>query len=82
MNKYIVTIYVPLLNEKFDVLIPNSKRVIDIIYHSSKIISSLFEGEFEIKNYNLINRDNGNIYDLSLLINETDIKNGSELILI
>ena len=82
MNKYIVIIYVPILNENFDVLIPNNKRVIDIIYHSSKIINSLFDGEFGVKNYNLINRDNGNIYDLSLLISETDIKNGSELILI
>jgi len=82
MNKYLVTIHVPVLNKKFDCLIPNSKRVVDIIYHASKIINSLYDGEFDIKKYCLVNRDTGYIYDMLSLISETDIKNGMELILI
>lgn len=82
MNKYLVTVYVPLIEEKFDVLIPNSKRVIDIIYYSSKIINDLFDGEFPIKNYNLINRNDGKVYDKNIIISDTDIKNGTELIIL
>lgn len=82
MNKYLVTIYTPLISEKFDVLIPNSKRVIDIIYYSTKIINNLLDGEFPIKNYDLIDRNNGKIYDKDTLISDTDIRNGSELIIL
>lgn len=81
MNKYLVKVYVPLLDSNYDVWIPNSKRVKDIVYYISAMLKNLTDGEFEIKNYDLINRFNGNIYDYNLLINETDIKNSTELII-
>ncbi len=81
MNKFLVKVYVPLLDSNYDVWIPNSKRVKDIVYYISAMLKNLTDGEFEIKNYDLINRFNGNIYDYDLLINETDIKNSTELII-
>lgn len=81
MNKYLVKVYVPLLDSNYDIWIPNSKRVKDIVYYISAMLKNLTDGEFEIKNYDLINRFNGNIYDYDLLINETDIKNSTELII-
>ena len=81
MNKFLVKVYVPLLDSNYDVWIPNSKRVKDIVYYISCMLKNLTDGEFEIKNYDLINRFNGNIYDYDLLINETDIKNSTELII-
>ena len=81
MNKFLVKVYVPLLDSNYDVWIPNSKRVKDIVYYISAMLKNLTDGEFEIKNYDLINRFNGNIYDYDLLINETDIKNSMELII-
>lgn len=81
MNKFLVKVYVPLLDSNYDVWIPNSKRVKDIVYYISAMLKNLTDGEFEIKNYDLINRFNGNIYDYNLLINETDIKNSTELII-
>ena len=81
MNKFLVKVYVPLLDSNYDVWIPNSKRVKDIVYYISAMLKNLTDGEFEIKNYDLINRFNGNIYDYDLLINETDIKNSKELII-
>ena len=81
MNKYLVKFYVPLLDSNYDIWIPNSKRVKDIVYYISAMLKNLTDGEFEIKNYDLINRFNGNIYDYNLLINETDIKNSTELII-
>lgn len=82
MNKYLVTLYVPFIEEQFDVFIPNSKRVVDIVYYSTKVISDLYDGEFPIQNYNLINRLNGKIYDKNTIISDTDIRNGTELIII
>lgn len=81
MNKFLVKVYVPLLDSNYDIWIPNSKRVKDIVYYISAMLKNLTDGEFEIKNYDLINRFNGNIYDYDLLINETDIKNSTELII-
>ena len=81
MNKFLVKVYVPLLDSNYDVWIPNSKRVKDIVYYISAMLKNLTDGEFEIKNYDLINRFNGNIYDYDLIINETDIKNSTELII-
>ena len=81
MNKFLVKVYVPLLDSNYDVWIPNSKRVKDIVYYISAMLKNLTDGEFEIKNYDLINRFNGNIYDYDLLINETDIKKCTELII-
>lgn len=81
MNKFLVKVYVPLLDSNYDVWIPNSKRVKDIVYYISAMLKNLTDGEFEVKNYDLINRFNGNIYDYDLLINETDIKNSTELII-
>ena len=82
MNKYLVNIYIPLLEEKFDVMIASSKRVKDVIYYVSSIVSNLTDNEFKVKNYSLINRLTGNVYDSSLLIADTDIANGTELIII
>ncbi len=81
MNKYLVKVYVPLLDSNYDIWIPNSKRVKDIVYYISAMLKNLTYGKFEIKIYDLINRFNGNIYDYNLLINETDIKNSTELII-
>lgn len=81
MNKFLVKVYVPLLDSNYDIWIPNSKRVKDIVYYISAMLKNLTDGEFEIKNYDLINRFNGNIYDYDLLISETDIKNSTELII-
>ena len=82
MNKYLVNIYIPLLEEKFDVMIAGSKRVKDVIYYVSSIVSNLTDNEFKVKNYSLINRLTGKVYDSSLLIADTDILNGTELIII
>ena len=75
MNKYLVTLYVPLLQTKYDVLIPSSKRVIDFIDYSLKIIDKLVDQKFNVNNCELINRDNGNIYKKEEIIINTDIKN-------
>lgn len=81
MNKYLVRVYVPLIEETYDVFIPNSKRIVDIIYYICSIINNLTDGVFSVKSYKLINRDTGNVYDYNSIISETDIKNGTELII-
>lgn len=82
MNKYLVKIYIPLLGEKYDVLIPSSKRIKDIIYYVCDIVSDLTDNEFVIKDYDLISKITGNSYDKDLIVGESDIKNGEELIII
>ncbi len=41
MNKYLVKVYVPLLDSNYDIWIPNSKRVKDIVYYISAMLKNL-----------------------------------------
>ena len=79
MDKILVKIYFPTIDEKYDVLIPLNKKVYNIIYLLIKTIDNLKN----IKEIPLLyNKYTGVCYDINLKIKDTDIRNGSELILI
>ncbi|MEG0826302.1 MAG: hypothetical protein RR404_02400 [Bacilli bacterium] len=83
MNKLLVIVYVPILEQHFDVFIPINKKINDILKLLSKTIYQLSNETFEVSgNLNLINKKTGNYYDLNIVVIDTDIKNGTELILI
>lgn len=68
--------YIPIIEEKNDVWLPLDKTVYEIITLISKSIDNIGETPF------LYNRYTGICYDVNLKIKDTDIQNGSELILI
>lgn len=83
MNKILVTIYVPFLEEHYDVFIPVNKKINDILKLSIETIYQLSNNNYIVKeNTSLINKETGNKYDLNLFVSESDIKNGTSLILI
>lgn len=81
-DKIIVKISVPELDSTYDVFIsPN-----EIIWKISKMITKIVFDLSEIKvnlrsNYILINKNSGKIYNNNEIIIDTDIRNGTELIL-
>ena len=82
-NKVLVSVNVPILEKKYDVYFPVNRRISNVI---GMIKSSLFElsqGSFDMNNnYILYNMENGEPYDMNMLVRESNIRNGSKVILL
>ena len=82
-NKIFVELIVPELEETYDILIPINKRVGSVIKLLNKAIYEINDGEFTVNNKaGLYNRDTGIRYDINNIIRETDIRNGTILVLL
>jgi len=81
-NKILVTIYIPITEEKYDVFIPIGRKVKKIIQLATTAISDLSQNNFpESGVKNLFNKATGDMYDPEMIIKDTNIRNGAELIL-
>lgn len=82
-NKVIVKLIVPEIDKTYDVLLPVSKKIGNIIELLSKSLSELNNENFKFtKKLCLYNSYNGMRYNFNNLIIETDIRNDSILVLI
>lgn len=81
-NKILVEVNIPTLNEKYDIFIPVNKKVGNVIILIVKAVNDL-KLQVELKeNLSLYNKYTGNTYRPDELIYNTDIRNGSKLILL
>lgn len=81
-NKVLVELVVPVLEESYDVFVPVNKKIGNIIILLSKLISELSGGYFVANEKNcLYNGDTGDAYPMDVLLINTDIRNGSKIIL-
>lgn len=82
-DKVLIYIYVPLIGEKYNVFIPVNKKVGTIKKYIEKAIVELSEGNLILSDaFMLRNKISNAIYDLNDYIKDTDIRNGSKLILL
>lgn len=82
-NKVTVKLHVPKLDTSYDLFIPINKKVSTIIYLLNKSINELTNGDYIINDYiNLYNKDTKEVYNQNMIIKDTDIRNGCELILL
>ena len=83
MNKVLVKVLFPKIDAQYDVWIPLNKRIYSIIASLAKGVNELNNGIYQPEEIPLLyNRLTGEHYDLNLLVSETNIRNGTELILI
>lgn len=83
MNKILVEIYVPTMEEKYDVFIPINKTIETVLILLNKAISDITNGKYIYKNTSMLcNKDNGQVYELNKLVKDVGLKNGSKLLLI
>lgn len=83
MNKVLVTIYVPIIEKQYDVWLPLNKKIYNVIILLSKAVNELEEGYYQPENMPVLyNKLTGIPYNINLKVFETDIRNGSEIILI
>ena len=81
-NKVLVELLVPVLEESYDVFIPINRKVGNIIALLSKMVSELSDGYFKVTGENILySGDAGEKYRMNDLIANTDIRNGSKIIL-
>lgn len=82
MNKFLVLVYVPLLEEEYNIYIPINKKigtVKKIIINSIAELSEIPENK--IINLKLYDKESSKIYNSDTLIKESTIVNGSKLLL-
>lgn len=82
-NKVLIKLIVLELDSCFDVFIPVNEILCKVKKLLIKSVSDLTNIPLDINgDYVLINKDNSRIYDNNCVVIDTDIRNGSELILI
>ncbi len=82
-NKILIELEIPLIEKKYDLFIPINKKIGTVKEIIEKSLIELTENEYEIKeDTNLFSKDTGLIYDVNQTVRDTDLKNGSRIILL
>ena len=82
-NKILVELSVPYIEKSYDVFIPINKKIGTIKKLIENSINSLIDNDYEIReDANLYSKDTGEIYDVNKTVKDTDLQNGSRIILI
>ena len=81
-NKVLVKLIIPEIDETYDVFLPVNKRIGNIVILLTKSVMELGNGIYNLRdNYAFYNRETGQKYNEKSLIRETDIRNGTNLIM-
>ena len=81
-NKVLVELVVPVLEVSYDVFLPINRKIGNVIELISKLVSDLSGGYFVANDNNfLYSGDTGDKYPIDVLVINTDIRNGSKIIL-
>ena len=82
-NKLLVSVFVPLLEEKYELYIPINKRISIVINLIEKALKEMTNGYYPSKEGSvIIDVETGNVYDVNITVKESKMINGSEIILI
>lgn len=77
-----VVIETPVLDKKYELLVPIDRRIYELIDLLKKNIPDLNENYYKNNQPSLFNKSTGEIYDMNLIIKNSNIKTGTRLILI
>lgn len=79
----LIKIYFPIIEEHFEVYIPTTKTVSYAIRMAQKAILDNYNKHYNIDGKKIVcNKITGQIYELDKLIIDTDIRNGTKLVII
>lgn len=83
MNKILIEVYVPSIEQTFNLFIPINKscqKIIDLIEKAIKEIA--INGYPDKDNTVMIDKEMGTIYNQNVIIKDSGLKNGSKVILL
>lgn len=82
-NKILIELEIPLTEKKYDLFIPVNKKIGTIKQLIEKSLVELTDNAYEIReDTNFYSKETGTIYDVNKTVRDTDLKNGSRIILI
>lgn len=83
MNKVLVNVYIPILNRAYDIFIPLQSQIFEITELIKRAVTELSEGQFMPSNDTVLARKaTGEILDVNSTVFESEIGNGTKLMLI
>ncbi len=84
MNKFLITVIIPSIELEFNVYVPNNKKVGTIKKIILDIAQELSEGIFnkEMNSTLLLDRASGKELDCNKFVKDSEIKNGSKVVII
>jgi alanyl-tRNA synthetase len=82
-NKILIELDIPLIEQSYDLFIPINKKVGTIKTLVESGLIELTDKAYVIKDStNFYSKETGQIYDINQTVRDTDLKNGSRIILI
>ncbi len=82
-DKILITVNVPLLDEKYDIFIPINKKFGTVKKYIIDTINELTSNGLKNSNsMNLYDKETCRLYDSNIYVKNSDIKNGTVLVLI
>lgn len=82
-NKILIKLEIPIIEKKYDIFIPINKKIGTIKQLMEEALVELTDNAYSPKeDSNFYSKDTGIIYDVNQTVRDTDLKNGSRIILI
>lgn len=82
-NKVLVIVYVPLLDEHYDLFIPINKKIGTIKKYIISSINELSDNSLlNVDNMNLYSKEDCKLYDSNIYVSNSNIVNGTILMLL
>lgn len=83
MEKILINVYVPIIEDSYDMFIPQHLKIFEVLELVKKAIAELSDGRFIPNDDNIIAlRKDGEILNINMSVYELGICNGSQLMLI
>lgn len=77
-----VIIEAPILDKKYELLVPIDRRIHDLVRTLKKAIPELNRGYYEKNTPNVYNKSTGDMYEINTIIKNSNIKTGTRLVLL
>ena len=82
-NKILIELEIPLIEKKYDLFIPINKKIGTIKSLIEQALKELTDNGYIIKeDTNFYSKETGTIYNVNQNVRDTDLKNGSRIILL
>ncbi len=82
-NKILIEIEIPSIEKKYDVFIPINKKIGTVKKLLEQALVELSDKAYEpVEDTNLYSKENGEMYNVNHTVRDTNLKNGSRIILI
>ena len=83
MDKVFVKLYVPMLEEIYDVWIPSNKRIYNVIISLIKAINELNDESYTPNKMPVLyDKLTAEVYDVNIRVKDSTIRSGTEIILL